>query len=672
MASFARSAPAASLPGSIATRRRGAHWRIPIAVKLILGFLLVIILMSVVFIVAGIELIGHRIVDEAQEKVRYDLNAAREIYSGRLGNIVDVVRFTADRYLLMNALLSGNVQLVTDELSRIREREALDVLTITDASGSVLVRSSNPGALGDDQSHDELVRAALTGLQPVASTVLVSAQDLELESPALAEQARIEFIDTPRARIRPESQETSGLMLKAAAPVFDYEQNLIGVVYGGVLLNGDFELVDKVKQTVFQDLKYGGKDIGTATVFQDDVRISTNVRNEDGTRAIGTRMAEDVYNQVVVEGEPWVGRAYVVNDWYITAYEPIRDFSDQIVGVLYVGILEQKYRDLQRETVVVFLGIAVLGVVGSMTLAFVVARPISRSIGKLAAASREIAHGNLDATVQIRSNDELHELAGTFNFMTSALKERDQKLKEATTRKVMESERLALIGQLAANVAHEVNNPLQGIVAYSHLLLERMTEGDSSRAFVQKIVVQANRCTEIIRGLLDFSRQRKPLKQPCDVNGVLQDCLALIEDQALLQNIEVERSLQPNLPLVVVDPSQIQQVFMNMLINAAEAMDGYGRLALSTRADPASGSVEVAFEDSGRGIREEDLDKVFDPFFTTKDVGHGTGLGLAICYGIIREHKGTITVVSEVGRGTCFTVRFPMSAEEAETRGTAI
>ena len=672
MASLARSAPAASLPGSIATRRRGARWRIPIAVKLILGFLLVIILMSVVFIVAGIELIGHRIVDEAQEKVRYDLNAAREIYSGRLGNIVDVVRFTADRYLLMNALLSGNVQLVTDELSRIREREALDVLTITDASGSVLVRSSNPGVLGDDQSHDELVWAAMTSLQPVASTVIVSAQDLELESPTLAERAHIEFIDTPRARTRPESQVTSGLMLKAAAPVFDYDQNLIGVVYGGVLLNKDFELVDKVKQTVFQDLKYAGKDIGTATIFQDDVRISTNVRNEDGTRALGTRMAEDVYNQVVAEGEPWVGRAYVVNDWYITAYEPIWDFSGQIVGVLYVGILEQKYRDLQRETVVVFLGIAVLGVVGSMTLAFVVARPISRSIGKLAAASREIAHGNLDATVQIRSNDELHELAGTFNFMTSALKERDQKLKEATTRKVMESERLALIGQLAANVAHEVNNPLQGIVAYSHLLLERMTEGDSSRAFVQKIVVQANRCTEIIRGLLDFSRQRKPLKQPCDVNGVLQDCLALIEDQALLQNIEVERSLQPNLPLVVVDPSQIQQVFMNMLINAAEAMDGYGRLALSTRADPASGSVEVAFEDSGRGIREEDLDKVFDPFFTTKDVGHGTGLGLAICYGIIREHKGTITVVSEVGRGTCFTVRFPMSAEEAETRATAI
>ena len=666
MTSVARSAQAASLQGITSTGRRGARRRIPIAVKLILGFLLVIILMSVVFTVAGIELIGRRIVDEAQQRVRYDLNAAREIYSAKLGNITDVVRFTADRFFLKNALLSGDVQLVTDELARIREREALDVLTLTDATGRVLVRSSNPSALGDDQSHDELVRAALTDLQPVASTVIVSAQDLGLEAPALAERAYFEFIDTPRARIRPESQETSGMMLKAAAPVFDDDQNLIGVVYGGVLLNRDFELVDKVKQTVFQDLKYDGKDIGTATIFQNDVRISTNVRNEDGSRALGTRMAEDVYNQVVAEGAPWVGRAYVVNNWYITAYEPIRDFGGQIIGVLYVGILEQKYRDMQRETVVVFLGIALLGVVGSMTLAYLVARPISGSIGKLAAASREIAHGNLDATVQIRSNDELHELAGAFNLMTSRLKERDQKLKEFTTRKIMESERLALIGHLAANVAHEVNNPLQGIVAYSHLLLEKMPEGDSARAFVQKIVVQANRCTEIIRGLLEFARQRKPLKQPCDVNGVLQECLALIEDQALLQNIQVQRNLQANLPLVIVDPSQIQQVFMNMLINAAEAMEGHGQLTLNTRVDPAGGFVEVGFTDTGHGISEENMERIFDPFFTTKEVGHGTGLGLAISFGIVKEHGGTITVESEEGAGTTFTIELPVQASEGE------
>lgn len=663
MASVSKTVNRRDLLRSVLAGKNGLG--IPIATKLVLSFLLVIVIVSIVFIIAGIQLIGNRIVAEAQEKVRYDLNAAREIYQGELGRINDLVRFTADRALLMNALLSGDVKLATEELVRIRVREKLDVLTVTDASGRVILRTSNLRVLGDDRSYDELVREALGRREPVAATTIVSAEDLYREEPLLAQEARFIFIDTPMARARPETEETSGMMLKAAAPIFDFEHNLIGIVYGGVLLNRNFELVDKVKQTVFQDLQYDGKDIGTATIFQDDVRISTNVRNEDGSRAIGTRIAEDVYNQVVVKGEPWIGRAYVVNNWYITAYEPVRDMSGHIIGILYVGILEQKYLDVQKNTVVVFLAITLVAALASMTLAYFISRTISGSINKLAFAAWEIAHGNLDAKAEIKSNDELQELADAFNFMASALKERDQKLKEFATRKIMESERLALIGQLAANVAHEVNNPLQGIVTYSHLLLERVPEGDSTRPSVQKIVTQADRCTEIIRGLLDFSRQRKPLKQPFNVNLVLQGCLSLVEGQAIFHNIQIQRDFQQDLPLVVVDPSQIQQVFMNMIINAAEAMDGSGRLTLATRFDPVEKFVEAAFADTGHGISDEDVERIFDPFFTTKEVGHGTGLGLAISYGIVKEHKGAISVESAVGKGTTFTVRLPAAAEEA-------
>lgn len=642
----------------------GGFVRIPIATKLVLSFLLAITLVSVVFIVAGVQLISNRIVAEAQEKVRYDLNAAREIYLSKLNSINDVVRFTADRVLLMNALLSGDIKLATDELVKIKEREGLDILTVTDRTGKVLLRTSNLGLIGDDQSQDELVREVLRKKEPVAATTIESAEDLRKESPGLARKAYFQFIDTPMARARKETEETSGMMLKAAAPLFDLQHNFIGVVYGGVLLNRNFELVDKIKQTVFQDLKYDGKDIGTATIFLDDLRIATNVKNEDGSRAVGTRLAEDVYNQVILQGKPWVGRAFVVNNWYITAYEPIRDINGRIIGILYVGILEQKYLDLQRETLLVFLGIAFLGALGATTLAYMLSRPISNSINQLVAASREIARGNLDAQVEIQSNDELQELADTFNFMTRALKERDRQLKEFATRKIMESERLALIGQLAANVAHELNNPLQGIVTYSHLLLEKMPDGNATRQSVQKIVAQANRCTQIIRGLLDFSRQRKPLKQPSNVNLLLQDCLALVEDQALFHNIRITKDFQENLPLVIVDPSQIQQVFMNMLINAAEAMDGNGELTVVTRLDPDEHFIRVAFTDTGHGIKEEDMERIFDPFFTTKEVGHGTGLGLAISYGIIKEHCGTISVESQVGKGTTFTIRLPVKANE--------
>lgn len=638
--------------------------RIPIATKLILSFLLIIAIISVVFSVAGSQIIGNRVVAEAQERVRTDLNAAREIYLNKLGNVSNVVRYTANRILLKDALSSGDMEQATEELIKVAQREGLDVLTVTDRSGKVLLRTSNPGLLDDNEGQDELVRAVMERKDTVASTWIVPADELRKESPLLAEKAYFKFIKTPKARARVETEETAGMMLKAAAPILDDQNNLIGVIYGGVLLNRDFEIVDKIKQTVFQDVKYSGKDIGTATIFQDDVRISTNVKNEDGSRAIGTRVAEDVYNQVVTAGQPWIGRAYVVNDWYITAYEPIRNFNNKIIGILYVGVLEQRYVDIRTQTILVFLTIALAGVLVSIALSYFVSRRISGAIQELVSASQEIARGNLEARAVVKSRDELRDLADTFNAMALALKDRDEKLKEFTTKKIMESERLALIGQLAANVAHEINNPLQGIVTYSHLLLERMPGDSPSRASVQKIVTQADRCRTIIRGLLDFSRQRALHKSPSEVNAVLNECVSLVEDQALFHNIQIIKDLRPNLPFIVLDPAQMQQVFMNLIINAAEAMDGNGRLTLATRLDPAGKFIEVEFVDTGHGISQENLDKIFDPFFTTKEIRHGVGLGLAISYGIVKEHQGMLSVESVIGKGTTFIVRLPVMAEE--------
>jgi two-component system NtrC family sensor kinase len=639
--------------------------RIPIAVKLILVFLLVIVITSVVFIVVGVQLIGNRVVSEAQDRVRNDLNAAREIYLSELIQINDVVRFTAGRFFLKDALLADDVEQATAELVKVKEREGLDLLTVTDKSGRVLLRTSNGNLFGDNQKHNELVQAALTEKKPVAATSLVTADDLRKESPLLAEKAYIKFIDTPKARPREETEETRGMMLMAAAPIFDYENNLVGVLYGGVLLNRNFAIVDKTKATVFQEVKYKGKDIGTATIFQDDVRISTNVKNEDGSRAIGTRVSEDVYRQVVEKGEVWIGRAYVVNDWYITAYEPIRDINDNIIGILYVGILEQKYVDIERRTVLIFLSIALMGTLVSMGLSYFFSRTISVSINKLVSASQKVAQGFLDTRVEITSNDELHELADSFNMMASALQKRDKQLKEFARSKIMESERLAIVGQLAAGVAHEINNPLQGIVTYAHLLLEKMPTEDSKRNSIEKIVNQADRCRDIIRGLLDFARQRKPHKVLSNINPILQECISLIEKQVIFHNIEIIKDFEEDLPRTLIDPSQMQQVFMNMIINAAEAIKGNGRLMIATSYDAPGQFVRVRFTDTGHGISTKDMEKIFDPFFTTKEVGHGTGLGLAISFGIVKEHGGTISVESKAGEGTTFTVRLPVTVVES-------
>jgi len=638
--------------------------RVPIATKLILSFLLIIVIISVVFMVVGVQLISNRIVSEAQEKVRHDLNAAREIYLSKLCHINDVVRLTANRFFLEEAILSGNFDAAKFELLRIINKEELDVLTITDASGRVLIRTSNLSLSGDDQSEDDLVKVVLDSQRPIASTSIVNADDIRKESPLLAELAYFKFIDTPMARVRDDTEETAGMMMKAAAPIFDDQNHLIGVIYGGTLLNRNFEIVDKIKQTVFEDVKYKDQDVGTATIFQDDVRISTNVENEDGSRAIRTRVTEEVYDQVVINGKPWIGRAYVVNNWYITAYEPIRDVYDRIIGILYVGVLEQKYLDIKRQTIIIFLAITLAGALVSLIMSYFIAHGISTPINKLVSASKEVAEGNLNANVEIKSNDEFGELAESFNAMAMALKERDKKLKDFTKRKIVESERLALIGQLSANVAHELNNPLQGIVTYSHLLLEKMPNENSNRDSVQKIVTQANRCKDIIRGLLDFSRQRKPDKTLCDVNVVLNDCVSLLENQALFHNIKIINDFEASLPMAVIDPSQIERVFMNLIINAAEAMNGSGQLTSSTRFDPFENFIEVKFIDTGQGITKDDLARIFDPFFTTKEVGHGTGLGLAISYGIVKEHGGTISVESKVSKGTTFSVRLPVRVEE--------
>jgi len=638
--------------------------RISIATKLTLSYLAIILLMSAIFTIAGIQIISNRIVAEAQGKVAHDLNSAREIYRGELTHIHDVVRMSAERFFIKDAIIAGDIDTAADELIKIKQQEGLDILTLTDRTGSIIFRANTSGRLDPKSDYDEIVSVTLLRKTPVMGTTIVSSDELRRESLALAEQAHFEFIDTPKARPRTATEETSGMMLKSAAPILDYEGNLIGVLYGGILLNRNYEIVDEIKQTVFEDLRYKEKDIGTATIFQDDVRVSTNVHNEDDSRAIGTRVSEEVYNQVVLNGEPWIGRAYVVNDWYITAYEPIRNIRYQVIGILYVGILEQKYTDIQKQTSFIFLGISLIAAFVTLILSWFVSQRISVPLRKTVAASREVANGNLGVKVDVVSGDELGWLAYSFNKMSEALKERDEKLKEFTKRKISESERLAMVGQLAANVAHELNNPLQGIVTYASLTLEKDKYDDTCKQNINKIVVQANRCRDIIRGLLDFSRQKNPDKTLCSVNNLLRGCISLVENQAIFHNIDVVMNLDNSLPLVIVDPSQVERVFLNLIINAAEAMEGTGKLTITTTMNATDHCVDIDVQDSGPGILPQHLEKIFDPFFTTKETGHGVGLGLAISYGIVKEHNGKLTVNSKLGKGTTFTVSLPIAEEK--------
>ena len=455
--------------------------------KLVISFLAVILICGLVATIVGTRLIGTGIIRQAQEKVRNDLNSAREIYRHESEDLKDKVRLTALRFFIKDALLKNDIKSLTEELENIRKVESFYILTLTDNKGRVLVRSRNPSVCDDSQADDDLVSYTLSSGQAVAATVIVPAEELRKEGADLAEQACIEFIPTPKAKPTMETQQTSGMMMKAVAPVRGYDGDLLGVLYAGKLINRNYEIVDKVKNTVYQAVKYKGKDIGTATIFQGDLRISTNVMRQDGTRAIGTRVSGQVYDQVLVRGLPWIGRAFVVNNWYISAYEPIRDIRDRIVGILYVGILEEKFTDMRNETTAIFLGIALVGMVGALVVSSFLAKGVLRPIRKLIFASHQWAGGNLDYRVETTQKHEIAELTKTFNLMVSSLRERDEKLKEYTAQQIMKSERLATLGQLAAGEAHKINNPLGAILMYTHLPLEEMDADDPRRKNLEKV-----------------------------------------------------------------------------------------------------------------------------------------------------------------------------------------
>lgn len=638
--------------------------RLSLKTRLVGNFVVVITICGAVAAVVGVRMIGEGIVRQAQDKVRLDLNSARVICRQTVDQVRDTVRYTAGRFFVRDALVAGDLSRLMSELERIRQNESLDVLTLADAEGIVFVRARNPEVRGDNLATSEVIRKALSGRCVVAATEIVPRDGLLKEGQDLAGRARLQFVPTPRAKKTDKTEKTSGMMLSAAAPVFGVDAELLGVLYGGRLIDRDCSLVDKIRETVYQGEVYHGREMGTATIFQGDLRISTNVLTADGKRAIGTRVSEEVYERVLVEGKHWVERAFVVNDWYITAYEPITDVSGAIVGILYVGLLERPFADMRRNTLTAFLGIMFGGIGLAVALCLLLSRALVHPVNELMLAAQELAAGDLDRRVGLdESIEEISALGEAFNSMASAIRERDEELRRRAQEEISKSEKLALAGRLAAGVAHEINNPLGGILLFSRLLLRKAPAEGVERENLERIAREAERCKSIVQGLLDFARQREPAAETLNINTVVNKALALLTSQSLFHNIEVATDLGLSLPLACVDASQMQQVFVNIIMNAAEAMAGKGILTITSRVGEG-GNIEVSFRDTGCGIPREDLDCLFEPFFTTKEVGRGTGLGLSISHGIVKSHGGELNVTSQIGQGTEFVISLPPAQKE--------
>ncbi len=649
--------------------------------KLILSFLGVIVLGAILTMIFGSRLVKNTIIDEAQEKVRYDLSSAWMVFNDRLNHIGDIISFTAEREGIKDAIINENYDILLKYLSRVRSQRGLDILTLTDSTGKVIMRLRNPEIKGDDQSHDEIIKKTLEGGN-FAFPEIVSRQELLKEGEELAERAYMEFVPTPKTSPRPEAKEVNGMMLKAASSIDDDNGNLLGVLYGGILINRDYTIVDKVKELVYKDMKYEGREIGTATIFQHDLRISTNVKYENGQRAIGTRVSKEVNEAVLERGEAWIDRAFVVNDWYITAYEPIKNINGRIIGILYVGMLERPYIDTTNRVIIAFAVIAILCVFLLFIILVFSTTRIIKPLQKMVLATQKISKGDLSHKLHVKSKDEIGALAKSFDLMTDELRKAnkalidwgktlEKKVEERTNEiremqaHLIQQEKLASLGKLAAGVAHEINNPLGGILIYSHLLLEDMKKEDPRYDNLAKIVKETTRCKDIVKGLLQFAHPKEPEAIRIDINTTLNDVISLLESQAVFQNITVKKQYSSDLPPVVADRSQLQQVFINIILNAADAMSKRGILFLKTCMGDGKKFINISIKDTGHGIKKEDKSRLFEPFFTTKEVGMGTGLGLAICYSIIQKHGGTIEVESEVEKGSTFTIKLPVRKDNA-------
>ena len=461
---------------------------------------------------------------------------------------------------------------------------------------------------------------------------------------------------------------SEGLVMQVAYPVMDKNTNrLSGVLIGGVLLNNDNEIVDQIKDTVYHGEKYKGQEMGVATIFQGGVRISTNVTIQGDKRAIGTILSQEVYDHVIREGKDWVGRAFVVKDWYITTYTPIFDLNQKRIGVLYTGILEAKYRDIQKQLIWINLAITFLGMIIAFLISLYLGNTIIKRIRILKKATEAIALGNLDYKLSPDTISGFDMLDKGFNDMAQSLKQHNDQLQKMH-QQLAKTEKIAALGEMASGVAHEINNPLGGILLYSSIILEDMPEDSPMRENVQKIIYQTNRCKNIVQSLLDFARTPTGDMVSLQINQVIHTSLNLVKDQSIFHGIEIEFILADHLPDILGDQSRLEEVFLNLFINAADAMEGGGKLKIITE-QTKNGTIRISISDTGKGIDEEHLSHIFEPFYTTKEQGHGTGLGLSIAYGILRKHNATIDAKSKPGVGTTFIISMPVHASGKSQTG---
>ena len=603
-------------------------------------------------------------------KVESELQVAEQYLQRIVGATGTSVEALAASLAIQKAAEDGRLN---DFLTSEKDALNLDFLSIV-----------QPTSIDEHMQKWPVVQSALTGTARTAVD-LFEADDLLMIDVALAEQAELILIPTEAAVPTDKVAETRGMMIHTAAPVsINGSQR---VLVGGILLNRNLDFIDTINTLVYQRKNTAEDPRGTATLFLEDVRISTNVRLFENVRALGTRVSAEVRSAVLDLGQTWLDRAFVVNDWYISGYLPIYDSFDQRIGMLYVGFLEEPFRLVKRVAIammwIAFIGVLIVFIPVFLRLAGGIFSPLERmtktmrrvETGDLTARNNlnqsggeiaEVSH-HLDHLLdQVQERDkQLRDWADDLNVRveerTAQLQEANQKL-ETTYKQLVMSEKLASIGEITAGVAHEINNPVA--VIQGNVDVVRLTLGEQAEPVKTELDLidrQIMRIGGIVGKLLQFARPSDygKFEEYVNLRDVTQDSLGLVDHVYASKDIDVKLEFT-NVPDVKINPSELQQVIINLIINAVQAMDGKGILTIQSHVLERDGKngVCLAFHDSGPGISEDTINTIFDPFFTTKRA-KGTGLGLSISQTIIQTAGGIITADNHPKGGALMSIWLP-------------
>lgn len=593
--------------------------------QLIKSFALLIIFIGISLSILGFYVLKNDVIKKTQQQVRKDLQTARSVYQ-------DIIYSIENSFVLIGDY---------NEILKKKDKIGVDYLIYTENFSDL---------------KSDIAINALKQKKGIGGTRIIFQDELLELGTEIILRAQLKIKDTLKATPTQKENLNEAMVLEYAMPVFNKKGSVTGVIYGGKIINGHFELVDRIRNLVFENKLYNGKALGTVTIFQDDVRIATNVLDSQGKRAVGTRVSEEVYGAVVKDRKMWVDRAFVVTDWYLTAYEPIFNVQGDVIGILYVGILEKPFLIRQRQLfgtlLIIIVGAGLLAALLGMLLTATINKPVQ----KLIKANLQLSKGDLHYRLKNDSSiTELQLLHTAFNDMADKLHDRDLSLRKS-------NEKLAITNKdyldLVGFVSHELKGILSSLVLNIYNLSKELLGpmNQSQKKTLSSVSRNLDYLNSTVVNFLNLSRIEKDemaLKKTkvCLKKDILDAAVESFNRLAQDKQITISNNVAEDI-ILHADRDLMIIVANNLVSNALKYGISGGQIQIKAEKNNNE-ELSVEIYNDGEPIAPMDVDKLFKKFSRLNYSGmskvKGTGIGLFITKRIIEQHQGRIWVEPRSG-----------------------